>query len=275
MKQPIWHQNEIIAHLHENEVHALKILSPYWGLWFDDEKKELKPALKEKLVQIKSIDEPFFLHSLLRHTHVQFTDDSKRCDLTITVSTLEKQNQKSHIPITITINHVNYHLKNLKNDFKDLQSLIHRNVWLPKRSESFTVAFCGLSYERQMETIAYLIIQYFLREKMTPISHLSLPIYEHLIHVALRLINDDFGLLQKKLAHLVWPESPPELSTPQNETNDFPSPSSSANVFHPFKTHSNAFTNKKINPFKKDKKPVHLPINPFKKISGTETTKDE
>lgn len=261
MIQPITYQNHVLSHLQENEIRALIAIAPYWGLAFDEDTRSLKHALSDKNVFVECENDQHSLRSLLMHTDVHYSDNAKRCDLSIQVFSIEHEH---HIPISININNVKYHLKYMKNYHKDLQFLIHRSVWLPKRDENFAITFCHFSSERQMEIIAYLIIQFFLRDEMTSISHIPFPVYEKIITQVLHPINPHFAHAQMMLYNTIWPETPPELTKPDQHTSNDSPPNY---TFNPFKKNSSILSQQQnpINPFERKKTINRDPINPFKK----------
>lgn len=238
MLHPIEFQNFTVTHLYEDEIEAFEALAPYWGITFNKQNLTIYPALQNKSVstdQTAKQFDPETLQSLLQHTKLNYSDNCDTADLCIQVLPLD---EKSSVPISIQINNNKYHLKYMNHlNHTNIQTLIHRNIWLPKREKRFTVRL----QEKQVEIIAYLIIQFFLKEEMTAISHIPFPIYEKLIAQVLTPINPHFAKLQKNLCLSVWPNIPSELLKPPI-----------SNV-------------EKINPFKKKETSFQNPIDPFKK----------
>lgn len=262
MIQTITYKNNVLSRLQENEIQALAALAPYWGLLFDADTGSLQPGLSNNSVFIKSENSYEFLHSLLKHTNIQFSNHEEQSNLVIQAFSIKEDH---HIPISIHINHVKYHLKYMKNYYKNLQFLIHRSVWLPKRDKNIAITFCHFSLERQMEIIAYLIIQFYMRDEMTSISHISFPIYEKLINHILHPVNSHFAHVQKLLYNSIWPETPPELTKSVHPTSNH---SLQNSTFNPFKKNSSISSQhvNPINPFDKRKTTNYDSINPFKKI---------
>lgn len=262
MLQPILFQKQPLAYLHENEINILAAIAPYWGLNFDQENRTIKPALAEKYVFISSQNKRNdfeSLRQLLKHTSLNFCRDRTQAHVCIQVFSL---NQKQHTPISIQIDNAKYHLKYMKDYHKNLQTLIHRNIWLPKRHHIFSITFCQFSEERKMEIIAYLIIQFFLKDKMLSLSHIPFPIYEKLIQRVLTPINQSFAYIQNTVYRSLWPETPPEL-THINKSSSSPL----ENAVHPFmrRTTSHPPARDPINPFRKKQTSFHNIIDPFKK----------
>ncbi len=265
---------QLICSLQEDEIEALILLAPYWGLLFDEESLTLAPSLTSKNISVnfsipedKNNEATITLSTLLAHTEVHVHPEQTQSDLSIHVHSTKEQHS---IPVSIHSNHIKYRLKYMKNYYKDMQSLIHRGVWLPNRHDTFSITFNNFSLERQMEIISYLIIQFFLRNQMLSISHISFNTFAKLIQIVLKPINPQFAHLQRTLYNMIWPETPPELteeitdsSRPFNkqelqELNDLSS------TFNPFRR-SSPSNPKKINPFQKKETTASDPINPFKR----------
>lgn len=266
MIQSIEYEQRVISHLQENEIQSLATIAPYWGLLFDKHKKILTPGLTDQSVYVHHSFKQSYLQSLLQHTQLQFNHNREHSDLVIDVYSIERE---AHSPISISTNGTNYHLKYMKNYDKNLQFLIHRGVWLPKRTDHFSVTFCNFSEERQLEILAYLIVQNFLRDDMQSILHVPFPIYESLIQHVLHPINEHLASVQKNLYNTIWPETPPELIKPSMESNHSPTIN---HVFNPFKQEKakapQTPNQHQINPFKDQTKTTYHPINPFRKRNG-------
>lgn len=238
MLQPIRFQNFVVTHLYENEIDALTSLAPYWGLVFDDKTLTICPALENRSVCIEHVDkhiERDSLQSILHHTKLTFVSDCENADLSISVHFVQDDHSA---PISLQINGNKYHLKFMNHfDHTNIQTLIHRNIWLPKREKRLFVYV----QDRQPDVIAYLIIQFFLKEKMTSLSHIPFPIYEKLITQVLTPINPNFAYLQKNVCLSVWPDIPSRFFKQKEAQAE------------------------KIDPFKKKITAYHNPIDPFKK----------
>lgn len=238
MLHPIRFQNFVAAHLYENEIDALSALAPYWGLMVDRQMLILYPALENRSVWIETDDKHFEigeLESILHHTKLTFAESSEWTDLSIHVHTFADNDS---VPVSLEINNHKYHLKFINHfDTTNIQTLIHRNIWLPKREKRFSVYV----RDRQPDIIAYLIIQFFLKDQLTSISHIPFPIYEKLITQVLTPINPNFSHLQKNICLSVWPDMPSRFFKHEQSQAE------------------------KINPFKKKITTYHNPIDPFKK----------
>lgn len=238
MLHPISYKNYTVTHLYEDEIDAFEALAPYWGLTFDKKNLKVDSGLQAKSVSIHQTATHFDLETLqllLQHTGLNYSDKCETADLCIQLLPFDKN---QFTPITLQIKNNKYHLKYMNHlNPTNIQTLIHRNIWLPKREKRFSVYI----EENQLEIIAYLIVQFFLKEKMTSISHIPFPIYEKLIAEVLMPINPQFAHLQKNVCQSVWPNIPSQFIKQVNPTVE------------------------KINPFKKKVSSNQKTIDPFKK----------
>ena len=254
--KPIYFKQNVVCHLRQNETIALEKVAPYWGLWFEKETLMLVPALSSKTVSVTNMgeNEREQLNQMLAHTGVHLVGEPS-ADLVLEV---HKNNHRKHIPVTLTTeNQVKYHLKYAKQPEKNLQQTIHKNVWLPVRRPYFSLTFHDMSDKNRHEVITYLVIQFFLRERMTPISDLSPELYATIVDNVLAPINVNFSSTQKPITEQVWPEIPPEISESNRSSPTVPK-------FDPFQRQNPTFQ-KTFDPFPPHKTINRTTINPFKR----------
>lgn len=264
---PILYRNHVICYLKESELDALSVLAPYWGLLFNKQELFIEPGLSSQTICIKNMQkkDQDHLADILSHTHIHFVESESESDLLLEIS---ESNQRYLPPISLASGNLTYRLKYANNIGRDLQRMIHQNIWLPVRHPLLSLTFNNVGLDEQKEIISYLVIQFFLRDQMKPISHVSFEVYSSLIEKVMRPINPNFSLLQEKLNKKFWPEIPPEIARNQEEQNQSIDrhflPEQKPTPFNPFKNHSPS-QSKQINPFQSTKNKQSSTINPFKR----------
>jgi len=250
-----------ICNLNVIDIEALKILLPYWGISFQNNRLTGSLSTKKVYLDVESSDSASFFFSLLTHTGIELSDHANTADLNITVNVSDKHDY----PLSLITEEKTYHLKGMKSKSLDLQKRIHKNIWLP---DAFSSLMCSIHpeyTETSMEWLAYLTIQYYMKPFFKPIDHLSIAQYEFLITSVLEKINPLFSSYQISAASFSeWPSLPDKYSSIQQTINSQNQLRNERKTISPFQTQQSLFTPEPFNPFKFNREAAKKSvINPF------------
>ncbi|QHA91602.1 hypothetical protein [Bacillus sp. N1-1] len=250
-----------ICNLNVNDLEALKILLPYWGISFQNNSLTGSLSTKKVYLDIESNDRASFFFSLLSHTGIELSAHANTADLNITVNVSDKYDY----PLSLITEEKTYHLKGMKSKSLDLQKRIHKNIWLPDPFSSLMCSIHPKYVETSMEWLSYLTIQYYLKPYFKPIDHLSIAQYEFLITSVLEKLNPHFSSYQISGTSLSeWPLLPDEYSS-KKQTKRSPNESrKERKTISPFQSQQSLFTPEPFNPFKFNRETAKKSvINPF------------
>lgn len=240
-----------------NHVHGYKrnfsMLLPYWGIEKDSSADQPIPGLQGKSVCIPGLSQSDFseLNRYLHHTGIdlQQTEKSGMPHFFIKI----KNDASSRL--TINDQKMTYHLKPLRDQTDDVQTWVHKHLWLPRNTAPFTLTFHPHDEINIPEWLCYLLIQYFMGPKLQSLSHLSYNEYEQAVEEILEPINPALAARQLSLGrrtHQDWPGWPPEQA--------------SGKTIDPFTSKHNTEKADPINPFRNQQKPTKpSTVNPFRK----------
>lgn len=273
-------------------------LLPYWGLLFNEQTLEIQSGIPDKKMYMPQLGnwERDELQKWLAHTSLTISTNPHGADLTIDIyqDPIPREN-----PVSLIINKIKYRLKPRTTPSADLQKLIHKNIWLPFKSNHYTLYFHTEDRNSQLEILTYVAIQHFLGGYFKELSHIAPEQYTAWHKQFLQPINPSFAAHLKcgYLNQQDWPELPPELSMKQlnkphplisdeseskervqstatnrtgdteNSTRPKTSITDEGATFNPFKYQSkSASKSEAINPFKKQSqsKEKQNPFDPFK-----------
>ncbi|MCA0990017.1 hypothetical protein [Pseudalkalibacillus hwajinpoensis] len=260
MNKLYWMDKEI-CNLDIIDLETLKILLPYWGITFQNNRLIGSLITKKMYLNIESSDRASFFFSLLTHTGIELSDHANPAVLNITVNVSDKYNY----PLSLITEEKTYHLKGMKSKSLDLQKRIHKNIWLP---DPFSTLKCSVHPEyidTSMEWLAYLTIQYYMKPYFKPIDHLSIAQYEFLVTSVLEKINPIFSSYQISAISISdWPSLPDEYSSIK-QTKRSPNESiRERKTISPFQSQQSLFTPQPFNPFKFNRETAKKSvINPF------------
>lgn len=228
-------------------------LLPYWGLISDPTANRAAPGLQGKSLCILGLTRSDFseLRRLLHHTGIQLHNTEKTglphffIEVTKSISS----------PLIMKDLEMTYHLKPLRKQTKDVQTWVHKHLWLPSEAEPFTLTFHTSEEINIPEWLCYLLIQYFMQSEFQSLSGLPYSEYEQAVTTILEPLNPALAARQLALGRGTqedWPEPPPEQDTGE--------------IFDPFKTNHSPANANPINPFRNQEKPTErTTFNPFRK----------
>lgn len=238
----------------------LSQLLPYWGALIDKNNYRIVGALKDCVVSVSGLSESQSeeLSRFLRHTGVQIVDQESQATLHISVQLKEN----APAPITLYTDKANYHLKPLRKQTDDVQTWIHKRLWLPVREPSFTITIHDREQNNIPEWLCYLIIQYFMQPSLKRLTSVSLSDYQSLTASMLRFLNNDLAncqLVLEQPAKEEWPMLPPHTD---QQTHDNPA-ENKAGKLNPFDHSGQSPEAAPINPFRREDSKQRSTINPF------------
>ncbi len=256
----MWVDKEI-CHLNRNDLEALKILLPYWGISLQDNRLTGSLSSKKVYLDIDANDRALFFFSLLTHTGIEASDHATVTDLNIYVNISDKY----EYPLSLITPEKTYHLKGMNKKSLDLQKRIHKNIWLPDAFSSLMCSIHPEHIETSMEWLSYLTIQYYMKPFFTPIDHLSIDQYEHLLTSVLEKINPLFSSYQISAPTISeWPSLPDEYSSFKQRKSSPNDSSKEHKTISPFPSKQSLFTPEPFNPFKFNRETAKKSvINPF------------
>jgi len=243
--------------LSQKEQRTLSLLMPYWGVKADESKKRIVGALFGRSVSMNGLSDNNArkLSKLLKHTGIQL-NLNKEANLKIFV---EKYNHNT-APVTLKNDTATFHLKPLRNQTNDVQTWIHKRLWLPVKEPSFTVLFHSREENNIPEWLFYLIIQYYMHPLFKNLSEIKFTEFQKITASVLPEINEELAQCQLLLSHMPsqnWPQLPPK-NVPINK---YPV----ENPIHPFQERISTPSEKKFKPFgRKHVISKNHTINPFK-----------
>lgn len=228
-------------------------LLPYWGLKSAADSDRAAPGLQGQSICVVGLTRSDFseLKRLTRHTGLELYPGEKNGLPHFFVEV--KKNTTS--PLKVKDLETTYHLKPLREQTKDVQTWVHKHLWLPSNAEPFTLTFHSSEEINIPEWLCYLLIQYFMQPRFQPLSRLSYEEYEQAVTSILEPLNPALAARQLSVgrgSQEDWPATPPEQET--------------AKTFDPFKSNRDPEHAEPINPFqnqKKSEKPTTF--NPFRK----------
>lgn len=234
----------------------LSQLAPYWGGKFDENQKQFGGALSEESVFVEGLPDNNMqtLSRLLKHTEIRISNHPEK-KLNISIKTKEN----TMAPVTLKTDMATFHLKPLRKDSKDVQTWIHKRIWLPVKEPSYTILFHSREEKNISEWIFYMIVQFYLSPAFDNLAKIAFSEYKKITLTCLNEINRDLTQCQLSLAKMPsrnWPRVPPNLNLLnenqiQNRIQPFHSRSSQKNgkKINPFSRKQNSSTNKTIDPF--------------------------
>lgn len=243
------------------EEHLSRLL-PYWGLsWKGNVPTE---ALENQTVTVSGISGRGIGHiaALLAHTGVNVKNKSTGTGRHPHFSIRFTEHTRG--AITLTTENTTYHLKPLRKKTDDVQSWIHKRLWLPVHRQETTLTLHPNEWANTPEWIGYFILQRFLQDSFQPLSHVTFSEYEHLVTTVLRPLNPTFANCQLSLGEQSendWPQFPPgsERSGPDLQRDD------ARNDFLHSHHDTESEHTEPINPFKTPHEQTGNPIDPFRK----------
>jgi hypothetical protein len=254
------------ASLSDREKHEVIRLLPYWGLSYDKQKDTVAEGMKHCATSLCGLSKPLFheLSRLLAHTGVQLEETVSTADLYCTIEI--KKNTPA--PLTLQTNATTFYLKPLRKRTDDVQTWIHKRLWLPVHDKRLTLTFHSREEGNLAEWLSYLIIQHFMRNLFRPLSDIIYPDYQRAVIKILEKINPALARCQLSLEPSVeeeWPEFPlkpgSESKRPHSiEKNNVPG----ENPIDPFRHHDKTRPST-INPFHEKGENKPTTIDPFRK----------
>ncbi|MYL63577.1 hypothetical protein GLW07_09450 [Bacillus hwajinpoensis] len=243
------------------EIKALQILLPYWGLKSVLDQSKIVPALTDCKVDVRGLNSSSFrdLNKTLRHTEVSLCTTTK--SISSEVEFLISYEETLSYPISLTVMNMTYNLKPCGR-YGDLKQVIHEQIWLPAVLSPIIVRIHPRLKEYTVQWLNYLIIQSFHRKTFQPLDEISFSIYRKIVDRILMTINPDFAKLQ--LNHLStlneWPDLP-KMPSHLNETSPNQTKKDSLSTFSNQQKNQETTT---FNPFKFQTKTNEAKIiNPF------------
>lgn len=243
----------LLTALSDREKHEVTRLLPYWGLSLDQPNETIAEGMKQCTVSVHGLSKASFqaLSRLLAHTGVELEENANTADLYCAIEI----RKNTPAPLTLRTNDVTFYLKPLRKHTDEVQTWIHKRLWLPVHDETLTLTFHAREEKNLPEWLSYLIIQHFMRDSFQPLSHLTFSGYRRAVTALLKEINSEFASCQLSLEQPVpeeWPELPPERKP-------------TAQPFNPFKNKDVSHHENPINPFRKQEKNQRSTIDPFRK----------
>ncbi|MBF0708231.1 hypothetical protein IQ283_16640 [Alkalihalobacillus hwajinpoensis] len=242
----IW-KDKVICKLSSEELNALLLLLPYWGLQMND--NVLTMPLEGKKLHLTSewSHYAYSLMELVRHTGIDATHMEENSDLSITIDVA------SHLasPLSILIGNKKVRPKALDYKSLDLQKRIHKNAWLPFNGSTMTCFIKEDDHYTAIEWISYMIIQYFMKPYFKPVHHISIGMYERLVTNVLEEVNPTLASHQKTDHPLSeWPDVPDAIVPQQKTEPQTTSPNQNHQPINPFSQSSILFEPSPFDPFK-------------------------
>lgn len=250
----------LLTGLPDRKQQMLSRLLPYWGAKID-EGYLITGALKGQTLAVSGLDhvQLQLLMKFLHHTDLQVSESAEPADLNISLNIL----QSATGPITLEANQTTYHLKPLRKQTDNVQTWIHKRLWLPIRESSLNFNIHMREKKNIPEWLCYLIIQYFMQPAFEPIHDVPFSDYQELTASVLRFLNNELAAQQLSLeqtGQTAWPDPPPAPHSDQK-----PEDLDSKHQLDPFQPRPDQVKGKPFNPFRHQDKPERSMINPFRK----------
>lgn len=243
--------------LSDRERLELSRLLPYWGLAIDDKINRFKGTLSGKTISVfgLSVIHHNELDKLLQHTGINLHSVSNKKEAQFVI----KINKTTSAPITLQTDKLTYYLKPLRKQTNDVQTWIHKRLWLPVHKGSLSLTFHAGEEKHVPEWLSYLILQFFRQSSFQPLSNMSYSTYNQWVHNVLKPLNSNLAEYQLSLQEATqqqWPQLPPEQKSAKHAINPF---------HYRKPPTSNEETNDPINPFRDHTPKEQSTINPFRK----------
>ncbi|HET7657111.1 MAG TPA: hypothetical protein VFK37_02385 [Bacillales bacterium] len=237
---------------------TLSRILPYWGMTFDEEHSKIMGALSNQSVWVDGLtgSETHNLSRLLRHTGIHYLDTDAGANLKISI--VKKENNTA--PITLKTKTATFHLKPLRKQTGDVQTWIHKHLWLPARDPTYTCIFHSREEKNIPEWLFYLIVQYYMQPSFQRLSDIDFADYQEWTASVLTEINEELAACQLSLSHTpsqYWPQLPPN-SDSSNEGDQH-------SLIKLFRNQSIKSDHQKINPFDQKQTTKKRTIHPFRK----------
>ncbi len=237
----------MICKLSSEELNALLLLLPYWGLQVNDQ--VLTMPLEGKKLHLTSdwSDYAYSLMELVRHTGIDATHMEENSDLSITMDVA------SHLasPLSILIGNKKVRPKALDYKSLDLQKRIHKNAWLPFNGSTMICFINKGDHSTAIEWISYMIIQYFMKSHFKPVQHISISMYEKLVTNVLEKVNPMLASHQKAdHTPSEWPDVPDAIVLQQKSESQMTSSIHNQQPINPFSQSNTLFEPSPFDPFK-------------------------
>lgn len=250
----------LLTGLPNRKQQMLSRLLPYWGAEIDEKKHSITGALRNRSVSVSGLTENRSeeLSKFLRHTGVRKVEEGNETDLRISI--MMKENTSA--PITLETENATYHLKPLRKQTDDVQTWVHKRLWLPIREPTFTLAIHTREENNIPEWLCYLIVQHFMQPSFKRLTSIRFADYQELAASVLRFLNNDLALCQLTLERQTkeeWPQLPPDSNRPS------PDKPENKNPLNPFLNENKPTEGEPINPFRKRNEEQRSTINPFRK----------
>lgn len=246
----IYFQDQQLCDLPTHRVELLKLLLPYWGLKIDGE--VIFGTLEARTYALEGLSDPLTkrLDALLAHTGLQRVPGVRpRISAAL--------DSQAAAPIAVYTPEKTFYLKPLRKETTDVQTWIHKRIWLPEKTETIRVVCHRREKPLVAEWLAYLLLQHFLQQTFQPLSTISYETYTNFVQRVLSPINPVLAEAQQTLQqpeHGDWPELPKKNQNKEENQVFQPfksSSSSQASPIQPFTRRNTGSSRKKIDPFRK------------------------
>lgn len=228
-------------------------LLPYWGLTYYQDTGTTEPGLRGMDASVIGLARSDFaeLKRLLRHTGLNLSETEHAGVACFFI----KVSNQATAPVTVRDQDMTYHLKPLQTQNENVQTWVHKHLWLAGTSQPFTLLISPAEQIHISEWLCYLLIQYFMQPYFTSLSGLSFEVYKQAVTTTLEPLNPALAARQLTLgrgSQEDWPKPPPQRET--------------GKTFDPFHQNRDPSKAEPINPFRKQGKNTDAStIRPFRK----------
>lgn len=228
-------------------------LLPYWGLKLNEDTNRAAEGLLGRSIRIFGLSRTDFaeLNTLLRHTGIHLNDmsDTRMPEYSIRVD------NKTSSSLAVKAKAMTFTLKPLHEETTDVQTWVHKHLWLPTDHEQLSFIFHTNEEMNIPEWMCYLVIQHFMQPLFRSLSDFSFSEYRNAVTTILEPANPALAARQLSLGRNSredWPQLPPEQAD--------------GKIFNPFEPKSESTGANPIDPFRKQRKQTErATLNPFRK----------